>query len=76
MRNENSRIVVITPRPSVDWVRYAGVDVGLFSKHANEEHEGLLNEASSNKSTQGTGLKPQVYKRFFFGANQLAVFSR
>lgn len=76
MRNENSWIVVTTPRPSVDWVRYAGVAVGLFSKHANEDHEDLLNEASSRKSRQGAGLKLQVYERLFFRANQLAVFSR
>ena len=76
MRDEKSRIVVTTPHPSVDWVHHAGAAVGLFSKHANEEHEDLLNEISLMKSAQAAGLKLQLYKRFMFGANQLAVFSR
>ena len=75
-RDENSRIVVTTPHPSVDWVHHAGASLGLFSKHANEEHQELLNEVSLRKAAQGAGLKLQLYKRFLFGANQLAVFSR
>lgn len=76
MRDERSTIVVTTPHPSVDWVHDAGAAVGLFSKHAKEEHESLLNEVSLVCAAQGAGLKLRLYKRFLFGANQLAVFSR
>ena len=76
MRDKNSKIIVTTPHPSVDWVHDAGAAVGLFSKHANEEHEALLDKVSLRKAAQGAGLKLQLYKRFLFGANQLAVFSR
>lgn len=69
-------IVVTTPHPSVDWVHDVGAAVGLFSKHANEEHEDLLDHAKLETAGAQAGLKLISYRRFLFGANQIAVFKR
>ena len=73
-KSDEARLIVTTPHPSVDWVHYLGAAVGLFSKHANEEHEDLLNRAKLEISGSQAGLKLVSYRRFLFGANQLAVF--
>ena len=70
----DSRIVVTTPRPSVDWVHTAGSAIGLFSGHANEEHEELLDRAELEQAATKSGLELESYSRFLFGANQLAIF--
>jgi SAM-dependent methyltransferase len=69
-----ARVVVTTPYPAVDWVHDVGAAIGLFSKHANEEHEDLLDRAKLETAGSQAGLKLILYKRFLFGANQLAVF--
>lgn len=75
MRDEDSRIVITTPHPSVDWLHHAGASIGLFSKHANEEHEELLDWSALKDVGEQAGLRLIHYERFLFGANQLAVFS-
>src|SRR3546814_10100924 len=35
----SARIIITTPHPSVDWVHHLGAKFGLFSQHADEEHE-------------------------------------
>lgn len=69
-------IVVTTPHPSVDWVHDVGAAIGLFSKHANEEHEDLLDRAKLEIAGNQAGLKLISYRRFLLGANQIAVFKR
>ena len=76
LKDENGRIVVTTPHPSVDWVHGLGASIGLFSKHANDEHEDLLNQETLRQAGDQAGLQMVVYERFLLGANQLAVFSR
>lgn len=75
LKNEESaRIVITTPHPSMDWIHDVGASIGLFSKHANEEHEELLDRVKLESVGAKAGLHLVLYKRFLFGANQLAVF--
>lgn len=75
-RAPEARVVVTTPHPSVDWVHDAGAAVGLFSRHANEEHEDLLDRHKLRAAGAAAGLKMLSYRRFLFGANQIASFAR
>ena len=72
----DSRIVITTPRPSVDWIHTLGSAIGLFSGHANEEHEELLDQPELERVAKDSGLELALYERFLFNANQLAIFHR
>lgn len=71
-------LAVTTPHASVDWVHDVGAALGLFSKHANKEHEDLLDRAKLETAGAKAGLKliSYRYRRFLFGANQIAVFEK
>ena len=69
-------LVCTTPHPAVDWIHPAGAKVGLFSRHANEKHEELLDRTRIKVLANQCDLKLVVYRRFLFGANQLAVFQK
>lgn len=71
-----ARLIITTPHPSVDWVHDIGATLGLFSKHANEEHEDLLDYSKLKATGIQAGLKLVSYRRFLLGANQLAVFKK
>jgi len=72
---ENSRLVLTTPHPSTDWIHDFGATIGLFSKHANEEHEQLLDHARLRSAGADCGLRMVHFERFLFGVHQLAVFA-
>jgi SAM-dependent methyltransferase len=72
--DKNARIVCTTPHPSVDWVLDIGASLGFFSKHANEEHEDLLDKTKLALAAAKVGIVMIGHRRFLFGANQLAVF--
>lgn len=69
-------LLVTTPHPSVEWVHGLGATIGLFSKHANDEHGDLLDQARLEKVGAQAGLKLDFYSRFLLGANQIAVYSK
>jgi 2-polyprenyl-3-methyl-5-hydroxy-6-metoxy-1,4-benzoquinol methylase len=73
---EGDSIVCTTPHPAVDWVHTLGASIGLFSAHASEEHEQLLDRDSLAALAEPNKLVLAGYKRFLFGANQLAVYKR
>ncbi len=73
---EGACLIVTTPHPAIDWVHGLGAAAGLFSKHANEEHEDLLDRAKLEMGGAKAGLKLISYRRFLFGANQIAVFEK
>lgn len=73
--NADARIVITTPHPSMDWIHDLGATIGLFSQHANDEHEELLDRSMLELAGKKAGLRLVSYKRFLFGANQLAVFA-
>jgi len=60
----------------MDWSHGEGAAVGLFSKHANNEPEKLLNKTMLASLGKQCGLVLKHYSRFLLGANQLAVFSK
>lgn len=74
--SDDTRLIVTTPHPSVDWIHDLGAAIGLFSKHANEEHEELLDRAKLERGGVQAGLKLVAYRHFLFGANQIAVFKK
>lgn len=69
-------LAVTTPHPFVDWIHDVGAAIGLFSKHANEEHEDLLDRAKLEMAGATAGLKLVSYRRFLYGANQIAVYQK
>jgi len=72
----SSKIIITTPHPSMDIIHYLGSRIGLFSRHANEEHEELLDYERLLSAGARAGLSLVFYKRFLLGGNQLAVFSK
>jgi 2-polyprenyl-3-methyl-5-hydroxy-6-metoxy-1,4-benzoquinol methylase len=75
-RRPDDVIVCTTPHPSVDWLHTLGASMKLFSSHASEEHEELLDKPKLEKLAAKSGLLLATYRRFLFGANQIAVFHR
>jgi hypothetical protein len=73
---DDGRLVITTPHPSVEWIHSVGATIGFFSKHANEEHENLLDRGMLEKFGTQAGLKLEFYSRFLLGANQVAVYSK
>lgn len=71
-----SKIVITTPHPAMDWVHDVGSSIGLFSKHANEEHEELLDRKKLMAAASKNNLTMIFYSRFLLGANQVAIFKR
>lgn len=74
--NQLSRLVVTTPHPSVDWLHSIGAKVGVFSRHASDEHEELLDHVRLEMAGAEAGLKLVSYSKFLLGANQIAVYSK
>ncbi len=60
----------------MDWIHGLGARLRVFSWHASEEHEALLNRNSLNSIAADNQLRLVSYRRFLFGANQLAVFRK
>lgn len=69
----NGEIILTTPHPAFEWVHDIGSSIGLFSSHASEEHETLINFKSMIQISKASGLKITSYKRFLFFANQLFI---
>jgi len=70
------RLIATTPHPIGRWPLEAGAAFGLLSSHAHEEHEDLLSRTDLEAAGRAAGLTAVSYRRFLFGMNQLAVFSR
>ena len=71
-----ARLVLTTPHPSVERLHRVGARIGLFSRAANEEHHALLDRRRLEDVGRQAGLRLVLYRRFLFGANQLAVYAR
>ena len=70
------KIVITTPHPSMKRIYDFGASIGVFSEHANEEHEELLDHSKLEAAGTNAGLHLVLYRSFLFGANQLAVFEK
>ena len=71
--NPNGAIVLTTPHKLFEWTHTAGAAIGLFSHHACDEHETLFDKAGLRALAENGGLRMARYRRFLFGANQLAI---
>lgn len=69
-----ANIVITTPHPSAELIHYVGAAIGIFSKHANEEHEDLLDRNKLRAAGLSAGLILHHYSRFLFFTNQIAIF--
>jgi len=69
-------IVLTTPHPSFERVHTVGAKLRVFSSHAHDEHEELLDAWRLHELADAAGLELQTYRRFMLGANQLAVLRR
>lgn len=74
--SSKSHILITTPHPSMDWIHTIGASIGLFSRHASEEHEQLLSRIQLKSLAEANGLHVVLYRKFLFGANQLAILMR
>ena len=70
------RVVATTPHPLGRAALEAGARLGLLSRHADEEHETLLDRAALARAAGDAGLALARYSRFLAGLNQLAVLTR
>jgi SAM-dependent methyltransferase len=70
------RLVATTPHPLGRMPLEAGARLGLLSRHADEEHETLLDRAALEGAAASAGLELTDYSRFLAGLNQLAVLTR
>jgi 2-polyprenyl-3-methyl-5-hydroxy-6-metoxy-1,4-benzoquinol methylase len=69
-------VVLTTPHPSFEWAHTVGANLRIFSNHAHEEHEELLDRERLRQLADPLGLEIETYRRFLFGANQLFVLRR
>ena len=72
----SGRILATTPHPLGRLPLEAGARLGLLSRHADEEHEALLDRASLARAAAEAGLVVVSYSRFLAGLNQLVVLAR
>lgn len=70
------RILATTPHPLGRLPLEAGARFGLLSRHADEEHEALLDRAALERAAASAGLELASYARFLAGLNQLVVLTR
>lgn len=73
--SKNGQIILTTPHPAFNNLYIAGAKLGLFSKIACSEHNDLLSYQSIIELSIKCGLEISFYKRFLYGANQLAILS-
>lgn len=69
----DGRIVVTTPNPALDWAHGLGGHLGLFARESHLEHQSLMGRRQLFDAADKARLDIDVYRRFLFGANQLAV---
>lgn len=72
--SSNGKIILTTPKPSVEWLHVAGARIGLFSQDASEEHEQLLDRNALEELGRAAGLRMVQFRSFLLGVNQLVVF--
>jgi 2-polyprenyl-3-methyl-5-hydroxy-6-metoxy-1,4-benzoquinol methylase len=70
------QIVLTTPHPRFEWIHTLGTKLGLFSNHAHDDHEDLIDRKLMAQLGAPAGVAIERYERFLFGANQLFVLRR
>ncbi len=72
----DGQIVLTSPHPHLEWVHGVGARVGLFSPEASDEHHELFDRDGFAELGRDAGLELVHYRRFLFGANQLAILRK
>lgn len=67
------RLVITTPTPWGERIHSVGARVGLFHRHAAEEHKDAFNGRRLKTLLTTHGFSIERYQPFEFGANQLVV---
>ena len=70
------RFVLTTPHPLGRKAHDLGGAIGVFSNDASEEHETFLDKRDLAGLAQREGFELTDYKRFLFGMNQVAEFTK
>lgn len=73
---DDGHIVITTPAPWGSVVHAWGARLGLLSRHAAQEHERFLGRHDLERIAQDAQLTMVEYRRFLYGVNQLARYSR
>jgi 2-polyprenyl-3-methyl-5-hydroxy-6-metoxy-1,4-benzoquinol methylase len=73
---EDGSLILTTPAPVGDTVHQFGAKIGLFSKHAVEDHEIIFTLDSIKPYLIRNGLAIKEFRRFLFGTNQLFICER
>ena len=68
------KLVLTTPNPALDWAHGLGSRLGVFARESHDEHQSLMNRKQLSDAGSLSGLSMTAFRRFLFGANQLAVF--
>lgn len=68
---DDGLLIATTPTPVGDIVHQIGARIGLFSKHAMEQHEIIFTHQSMEPYLSRNGLIIKEYRPFLFGTNQL-----
>lgn len=68
------RLVLTTPNPILDWAHGLGSRIGIFARESHDEHQSLMNRKQLSDAGDRSGFRMITFRRFLFGANQLAVF--
>lgn len=71
---KGGKLVLTTPHPIGEKVHTFGAKTGLFSSHAHDEHEDLLDRKKLKLLAESCGFEMVHYKRFLMGMNQIAMF--
>jgi len=72
----DGRIVLTTPHPHFEWVHNVGALLGIFSRHAAQEHAAFSDCKAMKKAACSADLEVILYRPFLGGANQLFVLAR
>jgi 2-polyprenyl-3-methyl-5-hydroxy-6-metoxy-1,4-benzoquinol methylase len=69
--NNGGSFIMTTPAPAGDVMHQIGAKIGLFSKHAVDDHEIIFTHQSMEPYLTRNGLAIREFRRFLLGANQL-----
>ena len=69
-------VVLTTPHPTMEWIHTLGARLGIFSSHAKEQHDTLIDASAMSDIGNKANLYVKQYFRFLWGCNQLFILSR
>lgn len=70
---DDGLFIMTTPAPIGDIMHQVGAKIGLFSKHAVDDHEIIFTHQSMEPYLTRNGLKIREYRPFLLSTNQLYI---